>query len=155
MEEQDYNDLNKAFRYALMNYHDIDTIHILGAGGKREDHTIGNLAYLMEYAKELNGLKERELLAGVEIPHELDVDMISDWTTSFAICSSTSFFVGNGREISIFSPDNTLTIKSEGLKWQTSGVVFDNWWKATLNVADKDEVKLELSHPAPVLIIMN
>lgn len=34
VEEQDYNDLNKAFRYALMNYHDIDTIHILGAGGK-------------------------------------------------------------------------------------------------------------------------
>lgn len=155
VEEQDYNDLNKAFRYALMNYHDIDTIHILGAGGKREDHTVGNLSYLMEYAKELNGLKERELLAGVEIPYELNVDMISDWTTSFAICSSTSFFVGSGREISIFSPDNTLTIKSEGLKWQTSGVVFDNWWKATLNVADKDEVKLELSHPAPVLIILN
>ena len=126
-----------------------------GKGGEIAGYADVLRSHLMEYAKELNGLKERELLAGVEIPHELDVDMSSDWTTSFAICSSTSFFVGNGREISIFSPDNTLTIKSEGLKWQTSGVVFDNWWKATLNVADKDEVKLELSHPAPVLIIMN
>lgn len=153
--EQDYNDLNKAFRYALTHFRDIDTVHILGAGGKREDHTIGNLSYLMEYAKELGGLKEKQMLSGIDIPEGLQIDMVSDWTTSFAITETTSFFVGEGREISILSPDNSLNIKSEGLKWQTSSVIFDNWWKATLNIAETDEVKLTLNHPAPVLIILD
>ena len=31
VDEQDYNDLNKAVRYALTRYDDIDSIHILGA----------------------------------------------------------------------------------------------------------------------------
>lgn len=155
VEEQEYNDLNKAFRHVLEKYRDVDTIHILGAGGMREDHTIGNLSYLMEYEKEINGLKAPELLAGLKIPEGLAVDMVSDWTTAFAMTGSGSFYPGEGREVSIFSPDNTLMITSQGLKWQTSGVIFDNWWKATLNVADSDEVRLELSHPAPVLIILN
>lgn len=155
VDEQDYNDLNKAFRYVIGRYGDVDTIHILGAGGKREDHTIGNLSYLMEYAKETGGLKPPELLSGLRIPEGLAVDMVSDWTTAFAVTGSCTFYPGEGREVSIFSPDSTIKITSQGLRWQTSGVVFDNWWKATLNVADADEVKLSLSHPAPVLIILN
>ena len=51
--------------------------------------------------------------------------------------------------------ENTLKIKSDGLKWQTESVTFDNWWKATLNKADKDEVHLEFSHPSIALIILN
>ena len=102
MDEQDYNDLNKAVRYALTRYDDIDSIHILGAGGMREDHTVGNLSYLMEYAKELDGLKERVILDGINVRPELYIDMVSDWTTAFAITDSCSFHVGEGREISIF-----------------------------------------------------
>lgn len=77
----------------------------------------------MEYAKELGGLKEKQMLSGIDIPEGLQIDMVSDWTTSFAITETTSFFIGEGREISILSPDNSLNIKSEGLKWQTSGVI--------------------------------
>ena len=135
VDEQNYNDLNKAVRYALTRYDDIDSIHILGAGGMREDHTVGNLSYLMEYAKELDGLKERVILDGINVRPELHI--------------------GEGREISIFSADNTLKIKSEGLTWKTDDVVFDNWWKATLNKACADEVRLTLSHPSAVLIILN
>ena len=142
-------------RYALTRYDDIDSIHILGAGGMREDHTVGNLSYLMEYAKELDGLKERVILDGINIRPELYIDMVSDWTTAFAITDSFSFHVGEGREISIFSADNALKIKSEGLTWKTDDVVFDNWWKATLNKACADEVRLTLSHPSAVLIILN
>ena len=120
-----------------------------------EDHTVGNLSYLMEYAKELDGLKERVILDGINVRPELYIDMVSDWTTAFAITDSCSLHVGEGREISIFSADNTLKIKSEGLTWKTDDVVFDNWWKATLNKAYADEVRLTLSHPSAVLIILN
>lgn len=154
-DEQDFNDLNKAFRYVLKTYKDIDTIHILGAGGMREDHTIGNLSYLMEYKKEQAGLKKKVLLEGIDINPNLNIDMISDWSTAFAISESVSFYVGEGRKISLFSTDNSLNIKSEGLKWKTDNVVFDNWWKATLNIADRDEVSLTLNHPSAVLIIID
>lgn len=56
------------------------------------------------------------------------VDAVSDYSTVFALTDSCELFVGEGRPVSIFSPDNSLNIKSEGLVWQTSGVVFDNWW---------------------------
>lgn len=140
VEEQDFNDLDKAFRHVVSAYPEACGIHILGAGGKREDHTIGNLSYLMEYA--------------TRYP-DLSVDMVSDWTTAFAISDSCSFQVGEGRGVSIFTADNTLRIKSEGLHWKTDDVIFDNWWKASLNRADSDEVKLTLSHRAPVLVILD
>ena len=53
IDEQETNDQSKAFHYILEHFPDVDTIHILGATGKREDHTIGNLSLLMEYAREM------------------------------------------------------------------------------------------------------
>jgi hypothetical protein len=57
--------------------------------------------------------------------------------------------------MSIFSPDSTLRIKSEGLMCRTDEVVFDNWWKATLNKTSQDRVRLQFNHPSMALIIMN
>ena len=65
------------------------------------------------------------------------------------------FDCGIGRQISIFSPDNSLRIKSSGLAWKTDEVVFDNWWKATLNRATQDRVRLEFSHRSIALVMMN
>ena len=143
IEEQDDNDQTKAFRYILDHYRDgLETIHILGSTGKRADHTIGNLSLLMEYARTFN-------LEGIA------VDAVSDYGTAFAITDSSSFFVGEGRSISIFTPDNSLEIKSEGLVWQTDGVHFDNWWKATLNRASQDKVTLTFSHPSIALVFLD
>lgn len=140
--DQETNDQTKAFKYVLENYPDVKTITIVGAGGEREDHTIGNLALLMEYARAFN-LEERGI----------NVTAVSDYTTAFAITDTCEFDCGEGRSVSIFSPDNSLKIKSEGLMYKTDDVVFDNWWKATLNVASNDRVKLTLSHKSLALII--
>lgn len=142
--EQDHNDQTKSFRYILENFDDVSEIYIVGAGGEREDHTVGNLSLLMEYARSY-GLEEKGI----------NVTMISDYTTAFAITDSFEFQCGEGRKISIFSPDNSLNIKSEGLMYKTDNVVFDNWWKATLNISVQDTVKLTLSHRSIALIIMN
>ena len=140
--EQDYNDLTKAMRYVLANHPDVTDIHILGASGRREDHTVGNLGLLMEYTRmfDLKGIR---------------VEMVSDWSTAFAITDSCELHVGTGRRVSLFSPDNTLKIKSEGLRWPTDAVVFDNWWPATLNRAVTDVVKLTFSHPSRALVILD
>ena len=142
IDEQDDNDQTKAFRYVLEHYPDVTEIHILGATGLREDHTVGNLGLLMEYARKYD-------LSGIA------VDMISDYSTCFALTGTTELHVGAGRRVSIFSPDNSLKITSEGLQWQTSGVVFDNWWPATLNRAVEDVVTLSFSHPSIALVILD
>ena len=81
--------------------------------------------------------------------------MISDEGTAFAANDTIEFDCGIGRRVSIFSPDNSLKIKSEGLEYPTDDVVFDNWWKATLNKAVQDTVRLEFSHRSMALIILD
>ena len=146
IDEQETNDQSKAFYYILEHFPDIDTIHILGATGKREDHTIGNLSLLMEYAREMR----RQ-----DCGRTVSVDIVSDWSTAFAITDSCTLDVGEGRSVSIICPDNSLNIKSEGLVWPTDNVVFDNLWQTTLNRASADRISLTFSHPSIALIILN
>lgn len=144
IDEQEHNDQTKAFRWAMENLEGMESITILGATGQREDHTIGNISLLMEYARMYN-------LEGAGI----QVQMITDHATVVAVTDTVEMDCGEGRQISIFSPDNTLKIKSEGLRWKTDDVVFDNWWKATLNRAVQDNIRLEFSHRSIALIMMN
>ena len=140
--EQEHNDQTKAVRWALNNLKGIETIHILGATGGRADHTIGNTSLLMEYTRMFD-LKD------------ITIEMVSDDGTIFPINDTIEFECGPGRSISIFTPDNSLRIRSEGLMYPTDDVVFDNWWKATLNKTVQDNVRLELSHRSIVLIMLD
>ena len=144
IDEQEHNDQTKAFRWALENLADISTITIIGATGQREDHTIGNISLLMEYARTY----DLEAMG-------IQLQMITDHGVIFPVTDTTEFDCGIGRQVSIFSPDNSLRIKSSGLAWKTDDVVFDNWWKATLNKATQDRVRLEFSHRSIALVMMN
>lgn len=140
--EQDDNDQTKAFHHVLEHFPAVDTLHFLAATGKRECHTIGNLALLMEYAR-------------TPMPRPVSIDMVSDYSIALAETDSCELFVGQGRAVSLFSPDNSLKIKSSGLEWPTDDVVFDNWWKATLNRATQDRIALEFSHKSIALIVLD
>lgn len=143
IDEQEHNDQTKAFRWAMENLQGISQIYILGATGEREDHTIGNMSLLMEYARTYDLEKTG-----------INVEMVSDHATIFAVTDTFEMECGEGRRISIFTPDNNLRIRSTGLEWPTDDVVFDNWWKATLNRASQDTVRLEFSHRSMALIMM-
>ena len=99
---------------------------------------------MMEYARS-GELEERGI----------SLDMISDYETIFPVTDSTEISCGEGRRISVLTPDNSLRIHSEGLVWPVDNVVFDNWWKATLNRADRDTVKLTFSHKSVALIVLD
>lgn len=141
--EQDDNDLAKAFIVLRGRWPEATDIHILGAGGGSEAHTVGNLGWLMEW--------ERAGLSAVGV----HVEMVSDYTTAFAISDSSELHIGCGRKVSFFTTDPTLNIKSKGLQWPLDNVVFDAWWKATLNRASQDVVSLVFDHPAPVLVVLD
>ena len=132
--EQDDNDLTKAFNLALTLAP--SRITILGATGKREDHTLGNISLLLDYAREA----------------DCPVDMLTDYGRFTTIFGTATLPAESGQQISIFAFDNTLTIKSAGLKYPTDQVRFDTLWKATLNEALSSSFTLTLSHPSGVLL---
>ena len=140
--EQDDNDQTKALRWVLENHPEASEIVFLGSTGLREDHTIGNLGLLMDYPRQFD-LGERKL------------SMVSDFGTAFVITDSGDLHLGEGRRISLFSADNSLRITSEGLEWPLDEVVFDAWWKATLNRTSAPIVSLHFNHPAALLVMVD
>lgn len=142
--DQETNDQTKAFRYVMEHFPEVTEIHIIGATGLRTDHTIGNVSLLMEYARDYS-LDSRGI----------SVDIISDRETIIPVTDTIELQCGEGRSISVFSPDSTLKIHSEGLVWPLDNVVFDNWWKATLNRAANDTIRLVFSHRSIALVILD
>ena len=64
-------------------------------------------------------------------------------------CRTYYIYMVNVRNI-IYGPSYSL-----GLEYPTDDVIFDNWWKATLNKAVADTVRLEFNHPSMALIILD
>lgn len=140
--EQDDNDQTKALRWVLENHPEVSEVVFLGATGLREDHTIGNLGHLMDYPRDFD-LGDRKL------------SMVSDYGTAFVVTDSSDLHLGEGRRISLFAADNSLRITSEGLEWPLDHVVFDAWWKATLNRTSAPIVSLHFNHPSSLLVMVD
>lgn len=112
-DNQDTNDLTKAVE--LCRRRGYTNIVILGATGKREDHTIGNISLLAEYARE------------TEVIMVTDTGILCPYLESCEIISSA------GQQVSIFSLDPQIEISSTGLKYSLVNKKISNWWVATLN----------------------
>jgi thiamine pyrophosphokinase len=120
---QETNDLTKAVEWCRkMNYNDIV---IVGATGKREDHTIGNISLLAEYAEYIN------------------VKMVTDTGIFVPLLKSCTVKSFNGQQVSLFSVDPLTEITSEGLKYPLDKSKIRNWWVATLNEALGESFSLE------------
>ena len=131
--EQETNDLTKAVLWCKSR--GIHDIIILGATGKREDHTIGNISLLSEYA------------------HYMDVVMVTD--TGIFIPYTRNFRVETvaGQQVSLFSTNSETVISSSGLKYRLSEKKMNNWWVGTLNEAVGDYFELTFSG-GPVIVFM-
>lgn len=114
--EQDTNDLSKAFRFCLSQGR--TDITIMGATGKREDHTIGNISLLADYMDRSK------------------VKMVTDYGIFTPIDKDSFFESYQGQQISIFNMNST-ELSAEGLVYPLS--VFTNWWQGTLNEATGDD----------------
>lgn len=162
--EQDDNDLAKAFALLRERYPEVTEIHILGAGGKNEAHTVGNLGWLMEW--------ERRSIAETGLglaARGINVDMVSDWSTAFAVSPAAAtapasdpaalepleLYVGEGRRVSFFATDPKLRISSQGLQWPLDGVDLTRWWGATLNRATAPAIQLTFNEKSPLLVVLD
>lgn len=123
--EQDTNDLTKAINWSIKKGY--KEIIILGATGKREDHTIGNISLLGEYCREIK------------------VSMVTDTGTIIPLLKSSKVLSFPGQQVSIFSIDPETEITSKGLKYKLKGLKLHNWWRASLNEATGESFELRFT----------
>ena len=131
--EQDYNDLHKAMQWATQRFSILNSqFSILGATGKREDHTLGNISYLVTLAEEYPGA---------------DIEMLTDYGRFVAMSGERSFASFPRQQVSIFTMTPDVPFSATGLRWPLDGFHARRWWQATLNEALGTEFTLTSSAP--------
>ena len=124
--EQESNDLTKSVRWCTINGY--DDLVIVGATGKREDHTLGNISLLAEYARYAK------------------VKMITDTGFFIPMIKPGAVESFPGQQVSIFSIDTNTELTSTGLRYPLQKRKLNNWWEATLNESMGDSFTLEFGN---------
>ncbi|GHT66110.1 thiamine pyrophosphokinase [Bacteroidia bacterium] len=121
--EQENNDLTKAVHFCVAQ--GMKQITVLGATGKREDHTVGNISLLAKYA------------------YLADIQMITNYGVFVAISKSAELESFAGQQVSIFALQPDAKITSQGLKYPLQQRPFTSWWQGTLNEAEGSSFSLQ------------
>ena len=118
--DQETNDQTKAVKYLLAEGK--RRIAIVGATGRRDDHTLGNIALLAEYHR-----------MGAEVRSYTDYGV-------FVPCSGESHFeYVRGAQVSIFNI-SAKNLTSKGLSYTIYN--FTQWWQGTLNEAPEGKFSI-------------
>ena len=120
--EQEDNDLTKATRHCLSL--GFRRILYLGATGKREDHTLGNVSLMVRYMRDF----------------QLQPVMVTDYGYFTPARGKTTFDSFPGQQVSIFNFGFTH-IQAEGLRY--TPYPYTEWWQGTLNEAAADTFTLD------------
>lgn len=123
--EQESNDQTKAMR--LLRSLGLRRVAIVGATGRREDHTLGNIALLAEYHR-----------------MGMDVRMYTDHGLFLLPRPGTNVLhltLTPGSQLSIF-PLGRGAIRATGVKFPLPPRL-TSWWQGTLNEAVQPQVHLE------------
>lgn len=121
VEEQEYNDLIKATRFCMAR--GARRIAYLGATGRREDHTLGNISLMAYCHDELH----------------LEPLMLTDHGVFTTVSGTHTFRSFPRQQVSIFNA-GCSRLKSEGLRWQS--YPYSKLWQGTLNEATGSEFTL-------------
>ena len=128
---QETNDQTKAVRFLLERGK--RRIAIVGATGKREDHTIGNISLLIEYART-----------------GCDVCSFTDHGVFIPCNGTTTHKCRKGQQVSIFNM-TARRLRAYGLLYPIYD--FTNWWQGTLNECTGDSFTIEAE--GEYLLFMN
>lgn len=120
--EQEHNDQTKATLFCRAQGY--RRIAYVGATGRREDHTLGNISLLMDYLDD----------------YGMEPVMVTDHGYFIPCRGRNDFCTFARQQISIFNMGYTK-ISAEGLAWQTYN--YRRWWQGTLNEAEGSRVTIE------------
>jgi thiamine pyrophosphokinase len=131
--DQSRNDLTKAFKLCLK--HGWREIAVVGAAGGREDHTLGNLSLLVDFAR------------------QLDIVMPTDSGVFLPLTDRGVIACEPGQQVSVFSFDPETAVTSQGLRYPLNGLKISRWWQAALNEALAGHFSLEFDG-GPLLVFL-
>jgi thiamine pyrophosphokinase len=123
--EQLTNDLTKAVHFCLE--HGWDEITILGATGKREDHTLGNLSLLTDYVENIK------------------VQLLTNYGIFTPQLQTATYESYPGQQISIFSLTPTSLFTFNNLLYPIANQSLTSWWQGTLNEAISDHFTVQIN----------
>ncbi len=112
---QETNDLEKAFRHCIeKGWKDLV---ILGATGKREDHTLGNLSLLADFSREAT------------------VSMLTDECLITPVSKEVTLPSAPQQPVSFIACEPQLRLTVEGVHYPVRDLALTRWATATLNIA--------------------
>lgn len=131
IEDQNTNDLEKAFQYLKKNK--IKSVTLLGWSGLREDHMLGNFSVIMKNARFFN------------------IHGISDFGSLYSYSSKVNdqwiklkTFPRQG--VSLFSSSSRTLISTKGLVWELNNIKLKNLGSGTLNQSRGSTIQIRLKH---------
>ncbi len=129
--DQETNDLTKAVNWCRQR--GIQAVTILGATGKREDHTLANIALLARYNLDIRA------------------EMVTDHGTFSVARTSCEFATFPVQQISLFSLTPETAITSTGLKYPLAGMKLAELWQGSLNEATGNTFRLTFTNGTLVI----
>lgn len=123
--DQETNDLTKAV--GVCRKHGYDAITILGATGKREDHTLGNIGLFAHYA------------------HEVAVRMVTDHGQMVVVQNQAKLATIPGQQVSFFNTTKGVPVTVRGVKYPVENLCLDELWQGTLNEATSAVITISAS----------
>lgn len=113
--DQETNDLTKAVQFCMDR--GWMELTILGATGKREDHTLGNMSLLLDYGK------------------QVAVQLLTDYGVFVPQYEDRIYESFPGQQVSIVSLTPPTLFSVEGLRYPINERSLTSWWQGTLNKA--------------------
>ena len=124
--DQDENDLQKAIRWAEGK--NIKEATILGATGKRDDHSLANIFTLLQF------------------PTALHCTLITNHGCFSIAKGKEEFQSFNGQQVSLFSASSEIEITSTNLKYNLISTKLNNLYCASLNESKSEVFTLRILH---------
>ena len=124
--EQDQNDLRKTIEW--VEDKGVKKTIILGATGKRDDHSLANIFTLLQY------------------PSKLEMTIYTDHGIFSVVQVEKKFDSFAGQKISLFSTNPNIEVTSNNLKYSLNNKKLTNLYCGSLNESLDESFTLTLSH---------
>ena len=131
--DQSENDLRKAIEFLISN--NIKEASIIGATGKREDHTIGNIFSLSKFCSKIN------------------LKIFTETGCFICINKDTEFKSFKGQQVSLFTLNDRTKISTKGLKYNFNKNTISTIFYGTLNESVCETFHVEINNECAIIFL--
>ena len=131
--DQSENDLRKAIEFLISN--NVKEASIIGATGKREDHTIGNIFSLSKFCSKIN------------------LKIFTETGCFICINKDTEFKSFKGQQVSLFTLNDKTKISTKGLKYNFNKNSISTMFYGTLNESVCENFYVKINNECAIIFL--